>query len=287
MANDYTLITDSSCDLPPDYLRENGIPDLQLYFTIGDVTRKCNEMTPEEFYRCIRGGDMPVTSQVNVEDAVELFEEEIGKGRDILYLAFSSGLSGTYNSGCVAAELVRKKFPDCRIIVVDTLCASMGQGLYVYEAQQMKAAGCSIDEVAQWASDNVQRVAHYVLADDLHHLHRGGRVSKTSAMVGQMLGIKPIIQVNREGKLAVYDKVRGRKQAISKCVEHLVEAVGDTKGDMIMISHADCEEDARYAAELIKKRTGIKNSMIYYMGPVIGAHTGTEAIGMFLMADHR
>jgi len=287
MTNSYTLITDSSCDLPPDYLEEHGLPALQLSFTIDGETYKCNEMTPQEFYRRVRAGGMPITAQVNVDDAVSLFEPLLQQGRDILYLAFSSGLSGSCGSGEIAAKELGERYPQRKVVVVDTLCASMGQGLMVHFAVKMRDAGKSLEEVASWVEENKQRMAHYVMVDDLMHLHRGGRVSKASAVMGSMLGIKPVIRVDESGKLVVFDKIRGRKNALAKMVEHLRDAGAGAENPVCFISHSDCIEDAEYFQELARKRLGVKEFLVHYIGPVIGSHTGAGTVAVFMPAAHR
>jgi len=287
MANQFTLVTDSSCDMSEQYLAENEVTTMQLSFTMNEKTMMCKEMGGAEFYAQMRAGGMPITAQVNVDDATGFLEPLLQSGRDVLYLAFSSGLSGTCASGQIAAAELRQKYPDRKLIVVDSLCASMGQGLFVHKAVAMRNADKSIDEVARWAEENKLRVAHYVVVDDLMHLHRGGRVSKTSAVLGAALGIKPLIHMDDEGKLVVIDKVRGRKQALEKAVMLLAGAVGEVKNDVCFISHSDCLEDAQSAAAMVRGRLGVKEVVINYIGPVIGAHTGVGTVALFLMAEHR
>lgn len=287
MTNSYTLITDSSCDLPPEYLEEHGLPALQLSVTMDGATFLCNEMEPKEFYSRVRAGGMPITAQVNVDDAVSLFEPLLKQGQDILYLAFSSGLSGSCGSGIIAAKELGERYPQRKVVVVDTLCASMGQGLMVHFAVEMRDAGKSLEETAAWVEENKQRIAHYVMVDDLMHLHRGGRVSKASAVVGSMLGIKPVIQVNEAGKLVVIDKVRGRKNALAKLVDYLQAAGAGKEKPICFVSHSDCIEDAEYFQELARERLGVKDFCVHYIGPVIGSHTGAGTVAVFMLADHR
>lgn len=287
MENEFIILTDSSCDLPDSYLRENEIITVQLSFTLDGQTYHCNEMEPEEFYQRVRAGAMPITAQVNVEDARRLLEPLLQEGRDVLYIAFSSALSGTFHSGQVAVAELCKKYPERSLVIIDSLCASLGQGLLVHKANLLRREGKSIDEVAQWTRDNLMRVAHYVTVDDLMHLHRGGRVSKASAVVGSMLSVKPLIHMNNEGKLVVIDKMRGRKQALHKMVDLLADAVGDTENDVCFISHSDCVEDAAYVSGLVRERYGIRQFQINFIGPVIGAHTGAGTVAVFLMAERR
>lgn len=287
MSVDFVLMTDSSCDLPYEFYDKNNIPVADLSFIVDGVARFGRDVTSKDFYDILRSGKMPSTSAVNVEDAKAAMEPPLKEGKDVLYLAFTSGLSVTVKNGEIAANELGEKYPERKIIVIDTLCASMGQGLFIYYANRLKQEGKGIEEIAQWARDNRLRVAHYVMADDLKHLHRGGRISRTSAIAGSMLGIKPIIHVNNEGKLIPVDKIRGKKQALTALVDKMQKVVGNTKSDFFMVSHADCEEDAKFVAELVSKRIGIKNYMIHYIGPVIGSHTGPGTVALFLMAEHR
>lgn len=287
MAAEYILMTDSSCDLPYDFYEKNGIPVVDLSFIVDGVSKFGREVTSKEFYTMLRAGKMPSTSAVNVEDAKTAMEPYLKDGKDVLYLAFSSGLSVTAQNGMEAARELGETYPDRKIIVIDSLCASMGQGLMLHYANKFWKEGMSIDELAAWINDNRLHLAHYVMADDLMHLHRGGRISKASAIAGSMLGIKPIIHMNDEGKLIAIDKVRGKKQALTAVVDKMQKAVGNTKNDFFMVCHADCEEDAKFVAELASKRFGIKKYMINYIGPVIGSHTGPGTIALFLLAEHR
>ncbi|MDR2909359.1 MAG: DegV family protein [Oscillospiraceae bacterium] len=287
MSHNYVLITDDTCDMPASFYKEHDIPLLRLHFTIDGVSYDGGQMSEPEFYVQLRKGKMPTTAQVGVDQAYQFMEAIAKEGRDILFLAFSSGLSGTAGSGMVAAGMLREKYPERNIRVVDSLCASMGEGLLLHKLVALRDEGKSLDELADWAEANRLNVAHYVAAEDLMHLHKGGRISKTSALMGSMLGIKPMIYVNNEGKLINVGKVRGRRQALQSLVDMAARAVGNTKSDTFCVSHADAREDAEYVAELVKKRLGIENSIIHYIGPVIGSHTGPGAIALFLMADHR
>lgn len=287
MPADFVLMTDSSCDLPYDFYEKNDITIVDLSFIVDGVSRFGRDVTSREFYDILRAGKMPSTSAVNAEEAKAAIRPHLKDGKDVLYLAFSSGLSVTAKNGEIAAQELRGDYPERKIIVVDTLCASLGQGLFIYLANKLKQEGMGIDEIAQWAMDNRLNMAHYVMADDLMHLHRGGRVSKASAIAGSMLGIKPIIHVNNEGKLIAIDKIRGKKQALTSLVDKIQKAAGKAKNDFFMVSHADCEEDAKFVAELMTKRFGIKNYLINYIGPVIGSHTGPGTVALFMMAEHR
>lgn len=281
------MITDDSCDLPPEYYEQNSVNLKYLAFVMDGKSYTSKEMPPEEFYRRIRGGEMPSTTQVSVSQWSSCFEEYLQQGKDVLYFAFSSGLSGTCGSAQVAAREMMEKYAGRRIVVVDSLCASLGQGLLLYKINRLYQQGMPMDELVQWIEDNKMHVSHMVAVDDLMHLHRGGRVSRTSAVAGSLLGIKPIIHMNDEGKLINIGKVRGRKQSLIDIVDRTEKLVGHTENDIFMICHSDCEEEAKFVADLTTKRFGIKDHLIHFIGPVIGSHTGPGTIALFMMAEHR
>ena len=229
---------------------------------------------------------MPTTSQVNPEQAKAAFEPLLKEGKDILHLAFSSGLSGSCQSARIAAEELQDEYPERKIVVIDTLLAALGQGLLVYKAVQLKEQGASMDEVADWCEKNKDYIASYVTVDDLFHLYRGGRVSRSSAVLGSMVGIKPIIRVNEEGKLEVIGKVRGRKKAIQTIIKDLMERIRDGE-KTVFISHGDCLEEAEAIKQKLITDYGMENVQIEYVGPVIGAHTGVGVLAIFALANSR
>jgi len=283
MSDKFVLMTDDSCDLPREFLEEQGIPTLCLSYIIDDVQYKANELPLEQFYALLRSGKTSATAQVNVDEARSLFESFFKQGLDVFYIAFSSGLSGTCSSAQVAAKSLVSDYPDRRAVVIDSLAASMGQGLLVYKANELYRAGATIDELFKFIEDTRDFVAHSFTVDDLMHLHRGGRVSKASAIAGSMLGIKPVLHLNNEGKLINIDKVRGRKAALQRIVDNALKWCEGTENDMFMISHGDCLNDAEYVAELLKKRTGISKYMINFVGPVIGSHSGPCTVALFML----
>lgn len=291
--SNFVLISDSSCDLPLDYYMEHDVKLLHLSCHMDDVIYDGinNVISEEEFYKKIRAGALPTTSQVNPEQAKAAMEEALKESNNVLYVAFSSGLSGTYQSGVIAANEIKEERPDANVIVVDTVCASIGEGLILYYAIKMRDEGKTIEETAKWLEDNKLRVAHVVTVDDLNHLQRGGRISKTSAVLGSMINIKPMIHVNDEGKLINVAKMRGRKKALNNLIDMMEERIGEfnskEKNEIIMISHSDCLEDAQYVADCVKEKFGFDNFLINYIGPVIGSHTGPGAIALCFMADHR
>lgn len=287
MRQDYILMTDDSCDMPLSWLRENDIPVIDLSYTIDTTSYRGYDMEPKQFYDLLRAGKMPITSQVTKEEFIAFMEPFVRDGKDLFYLVFSSGLSSTCDNAIMAAGELREKYPERKIIAIDGLAASMGQGLIVYKLQKMREAGEPMEALEEWVLHNRDNVVHMVTVDDLMHLHRGGRVSKMSAIAGSMLGIKPIIHLNDEGKLIVIDKIRGRKQALINVVDRVEKCVGDTPNDTFFVSHGDCEEDAKFVAELMQKRLGKMPYMIHSIGPVIGAHTGPGVLAVFIMGKHK
>lgn len=246
-------------------------------------------MPEGEFYGKMRAGSMPTTAQVNPEEARLLFEPYLKEGKDILHIAFSSGLSGTYNSCRIAVEELREEYPDRIITIIDSLAASLGQGLLVYLTQKLKEEGADMQTAAEWAENHRKNIVHLFTVDDLNHLYRGGRVSKTTAVLGGMLNIKPILHVDDEGKLIPIGKVRGRKKSILELASLMDEKLGSHKDtcDTIFISHGDCLEDAKILAEKIKARYQINTEIINYVGSVIGAHSGPGTLALFFVGDLR
>lgn len=286
----FKLATDSSADLPVEYLKEHEIGCINLsYILDGETYGQGKELEPKVFYDMMREGKMPTTSQINPEEAKVFFEKEIETNKEILFLAFSSGLSGSYHSTKIAAEEVTEAHPDCRIVVIDSLCATLGQGLFVYKAVQLREQGKSLDEVVEWLEQHKLNFVHVVTVDDLLHLYRGGRLSKTTAVVGTLAGIKPIIHVNNEGGLTNIGKARGRKKSLMALADYMGAKIANYDGeiDMVMISHADAEEDALTLRDMIKERYGVENFCINSLGPVIGAHTGPGMVGLFFMGESR
>jgi DegV family protein with EDD domain len=287
MAEKFMLMTEDNCDLPQEFYGQNNIAVLKMCYIIDEVTYYRGDKSNSEFYDLVRTGKLPTTAAANAEEIKAVIEPYLKNGEDVLYLAFSSGLSTTAQNGQIAAGELAEKYPGRKVICVDSMCASLGQGLFVYLANKMRQNGASIEEVAGWAKDNRLKLAHLVMADDLMHLHRGGRVSKMSAIAGGMLGIKPIIHMNDHGKLIPINKIRGKKQALTHLVDSLEKAVGSGKPDFFMVSHADCLEDAEFVAGLMTERFLIKDYLIDYIGPVIGAHTGPGTVAAFILAGYR
>lgn len=286
--SEYVITINSTCDLPKDWVWERKVPVVPLNCTIGGKTyRDMYDLSAEKFYGMLRAGEMTVTSQPSPQTAIDILEPILKEGKDILHLAFSSGLSGTYNSMCIAAEELRDKYPERKIVVIDTLCASIGEGLIDYKALELQKEGKSLEEVAQWVEENKLKLGHFFMVEDLNHLQKGGRISKTAAVLGTMVQIKPIISVDNEGKLQVVRKERGRKKGMNRIVDMAVEACEGKMPDTVMIAHGDCPEDAEYVAGLVKKKMGVTDIMISELGSVIGGHTGAGMIAVVCLAAHR
>ena len=288
--SEYVITTDNNSDLPESYYAEHNVGCTYLSYSMdGQNYSNENFLPVEEFYDKMRKGSMPTTAQVNPEAAKALMEPYLKEGKDILHIAFSSGLSGSYNSARIAGEELMEKYPDRKIIVLDSLAASLGQGMIVYLAQQQKEEGKSIDEVAQWVKDHRLNVVHAFTVDDLNHLYRGGRVSKTTAVVGGVLNIKPVLHVDNEGKLIPVGKVRGRKKSLLALVDMMDQKLGSYKDscDTIFVSHGDCIEDAQFVIDKIKEKYPIKTVLVNYVGATIGAHSGPGTVALFFLGDER
>lgn len=282
----FVITADSAADMPREYLQEKDIPVMSLSYMIdGETYEDMDGLESKEFFDRIRNGSMPTTSQVNPEQARAVFEPLVKAGKEILHIGFSSGLSGSVNSAKIAAEELMEEYKDARIIVIDTKCASMGEGLLLYKAVQMKEQGKNIDEIADWVEKNKLHVCHNVTVDDLFHLQRGGRISKATAVLGSMIKIKPIIFMDNDGKLQVVGKERGRKKSLNVLVEQMEKQFGAFENDIVMIVHGDCMEDAEYVKGLIEERFGIRNVMINDVGSVIGSHTGPGVVAVFSMGN--
>lgn len=288
---DYVILTDSTTDISQEIADEIDVKVWPMQFELDGLTYRNfpdeREMKSDEFYDIMRKGKMPKTSQINVVDFCEYFSDYLDKGLDVLYICFSSGLSGTYNNSLIAIEELKGRYPDRKIISVDSLAASMGEGLLVYLAAQQKKKGMGLEELAKWVEDNRLHLCHWFTVDDLHHLKRGGRVSPATAIVGSALNIKPVLHVDDEGHLINMSKVRGRKASLNAMVDQMVETYTD-QFDTVMICQGGCHDDAEYLAGEVKKRVkGVKKIIMGNIGPVIGAHAGPGVLALFFYGDHR
>lgn len=285
---DYIITVNSTVDTGKEWLEERNVPVIPLKYTIdGQEYTDMYGLSDKEFFQKLREGKMSATSQINPEEAKEMLEPYVKEGKDVLHLAFSSALSGTCNSMKIAAEELQEEYPEAKVIVVDTLCACMGEAMLLYYALKQKEAGKTIEEVAQWVEENKLHICHNVTVDDLFHLHRGGRVSKTAAVLGTMVKVKPIIHMDDNGALQVIGKERGRKKSLHKIVDMAVERSEGWDNEIIMITHGDCLEDAEYVAKLVREKMGVENVFIHNIGTVIGSHTGPGVVATFCMGNKR
>lgn len=285
----YQIITDSCCDFTEAQYKQWNVSCASLTVTYNGEshTNFSDEAAVKAFYDQLRGGVMATTAAANPEDWANLMQPILERGEDVLALCFSSSLSTTYQSAVIAAKELREEYPQRTIHVVDTLCAALGQGLLVWYACRKRDEGLSIDQLRDWVEENKLHVCHWVTVDDLSHLKRGGRISATTAIVGTMLNIKPIIYVDNDGHLINTAKVRGRKAAMEYLVKKLAQTGGSYNNETVFIAHGDCPEDAAALEELVKERCGVKNVITGYVGPVIGAHTGPGVLVLFFMGTHR
>ncbi len=288
---DFKISISYVADLPNAYLEEHGLRPLNYKYYIDNVESKDDgfkTISAKDFYHELLSGKEPVTSQVNASEYIELFTEYLDKGLDILHIEFSSGLSGSFNSARIAVEDLKEKYPKRKIILIDSLCASLGYGLLINEAIKKKKQGASIDETAAFIEETKLKVNHWFTVDDLHHLKRGGRVSGAAAFIGTALQIKPVLNVDDEGHLIPREKVRGRKKALAFLVDKMADKIVNPDGQDIFISHSYCIEDAEFVAGLVKERfPGINSITINYIGPVIGSHTGVGTVALFFIGASR
>ena len=288
--NNYVIVTDSAGDLPQELVEQLGVVVMPLRFTIDGETFEDHpdrrDMPVEMFYDKLRQGKMPTTSAVNVGDYKDKLEPILAGGQDVLILSFSGAMSTTYQSAVIAAQELEEEFPGRRAVAVDTLSASLGQGLLVWYACQHKAAGESMDQVRDWVEEHKLNVLHWIAVDDLGHLKRGGRISAATAVVGGMLSIKPIIHVDDEGRLVSVGKARGRAGALKQLVEEITKRA-DPMGQTVFISHSDCLADAQSVGESLKAN-GVATNVVYgVIGPVVGSHTGCGTLAVFALGRER
>ncbi len=286
---DYVIISDLTMDLPSDLKKSLEILTLPMEVLIDEKAFNGNDINISEFYSDMRRKIPVSTTQINPSEFEEHFVKYLEQGKDIIYLCLSSQLSGMYNSACLAVNELGTRFPERKIKVIDSLGASLGIGYLACEASRMRSNGADIDETADWLNENKQKICYWFVVDDLYHLKRGGRVSAGTAFVGSMMNIKPILKIDKDGKLDVCESVRGRKKSFSTLISKLEECAlkRDMKNETIYIAHADCEGDAEVLAEEIEKKFNIKNIVIHSITPVIGAHTGAGTLALIFPGMER
>lgn len=288
---DFKILTDSCGDLSPALITQLELDVFPMFFRLGNKDYQNypddRELSNRVFYDNLRDGQVATTVAVNPAQWSELARPHLTEGKDILILAFSSGLSTTYQSACLAAEELREEFPDRKIEVVDSLCASMGEGLFCYHVARKRQSGATLEETRDYALSIRLQLCHWFTVDDLYFLKRGGRVSSTAALVGTMLQIKPVLHVDDEGHLIPVAKVRGRKAALNQLVKEMEATATDPANQTVFISHGDCLEDAQYVKNLIQEKMGTRNIILNPIGPVIGAHSGPGTVALFFLGTKR
>ena len=287
---EYCISCCSTADLTKEYFDKRGIRYVCFHYELGgkDYLDDLGQtMSPAELYRRMLAGEDVKTSQVSIGEYADFFRKIFDEGKDILHLTLSSGISGSYNSACIAAEQVREEYPNRKIYVVDSLAASSGYGLLVDTLADRRDAGESIDELYAWVCENKKKLQHWFFTSDLTFFIRGGRVSKASAIVGTMIQIKPIIHMDDHGELKVIGKERGRKKALTHIVDMAVKQSEGWDNDIVMITHGDCKEDAEFVARQVEKKMGVHNILINCIGTVIGSHTGPGVVAVFCMGNKR
>lgn len=286
----YVILTDSGCDLSADYLEKAGLKPIGLMITQDHqdyVEDSWKSIAFKSFYDSMRAGTLPTTSQITPPRYLDYFREHLDKGLDILYISFSSMLSGTYGSAIIAKGMLEEEYPDRKISIIDSKCASVGQGLLVDIALKLQAEGYSIAELTAWLEANKTRVNHIITVDDLNHLKRGGRLSSFSAAMGTMLSIKPIINMDNEGKLVNIDKVKGRKTSINTMFRYFEQCVVNPEGQDIFITHGDCEEEAHQLRKKIEDSYAVGSITLHPLGMAIGSHAGPNTLGLVFLGKDR
>ncbi len=291
MSTNYVIVTDSTANLTVEMIEKYGIEVLSLnYYVEGKEIKGYEKGKSQDlaaFYHMMREQKEITTSLPSMEEAEEVFDKVLGSGQDVLYVGFSSGLSGTFQSVSLMAEQVLEKYPDRKVISIDSLAAALGEGLLVHYAVQNQQKGMSIEENAQWVKEHIQNLCHWFTVDDLFFLKRGGRISAATAVVGSVLSIKPVLHVDKEGHLIAKGKVRGRKKALDALVQHMSETVVNPEEQLVGISHGDCLQDAEYVAAKVKEQFGVKEVLIHILDPVIGAHAGPGTVALFYLGTER
>lgn len=286
----YLILTDSTCDLPLNIVKEENIIVLPMEYNVGDksyIYSPYENFNCDEFYKNLKINNNVSTTQINFIKYVDYFEEYLKEGFDILYIAFSSSLSGTYESSLLAASKLSEKYPDRIIRSIDSKAASVGEGLLVYLASEKKKAGYSLDEVYEWILRNRDNICHYFTVDDLEHLYKGGRISKLSASVGSTLNIKPVLHVDDEGALVPLCKVHGRKRSLRQLVSKMEDLSINPNEQIIFIGHGGCIDDAKYVKDLIYDNFNPKDVVINHIGPIIGSHSGPKTVALFFYGSNK
>lgn len=283
------IITDSSCDLLFDYIRENNLEVISFPYSINGtdyVDDLGKNLNYQDFYNELREGAIPSTSQISTYTFEQVFKKNILEGYEVIYIGFSSGLSQTFNNSILARNNVLEEMPDAKLTVIDSKSASVGLGIIVYYANELLKQGKSYTEIVEWIENNKLKSNHWFIIDNLEHLKRGGRISSASAAVGTLLDVKPLLNVDDEGKLSVVKKIRGRRKAIRELLDEL-HNIKNPEEQIIFINHGDCLKDAEQLRDLVLKEVQVKDVVINYIGPIIGSHTGPGMLCMVFMGEKR
>lgn len=284
------IVMDSCTDLPLKYVEDNNIPVLSLTCLLKGKEHPDDfgkSISYKEFYEVVRSGEMPSTSQVNTYRFIEEFKKHVQKGKSVIYIGFSSALSGTVNSAQAAKKAVKEEFENADITVIDSKSASLGYGLLVYYAYEMLKKGSQKEEIVSWVENNKLKMNHWFTVEDLFHLKRGGRVSGATAVIGTLLNIKPVLHVDDEGRLASVTKAKGRKKSLRMLAEELKKRIVNPEEQVIAISHGDCISDVEYLKEMIRNDVKVKDIIVNYVGPVIGTHSGPGTVALFFLGNER
>jgi len=289
--SEYVIVSDSTTDLTKELIEQKELSIIPMEFSIDQNSYFDNpynvQLKATDFYDQLRMGKIAITSQINSARYTDFFEPFLKEGKDVLFLSFSSALSGTYQSSCIACEDLKEKYPNRKIISVDTKSASMGEGLLVFHAATKKKEGLTIEQLAQWVKEHRLNLCHWFTVDDLNHLKRGGRISPTAALVGTFLGIKPILHVDDEGCLIPVSKIRGRRQSLDALVEQMEDTYDKSFRQTVFISHGDSLDDAKYIEKKVRKKFDVQDIVISTIGPVIGSHSGPGTLALFFMGSKR
>jgi DegV family protein with EDD domain len=288
---DYVIITDATSDIPIETVKELGVEVIPMEFEMGGRSYRhfpdCRDMDLSDFYSRMRAGQMPTTTQINCTTYNSYFEPLLKEGKDILYICFSSGLSGTYQTCQIAINDLAEKYPQNKVVCVDSRSATLGEGLLVIATVQKKREGMPLAELARWVENSRFHVCHWFTVDDLNHLRRGGRISAVSAVAGSALGIKPILHIDNDGHLIPMAKVRGRKKSLDYLVDRMTKSCVCPKEQIAYIVHCDCLDGANYVASSVKERLHVKDVVINFVGPIIGTHTGPGMVGLIFFGTER
>lgn len=287
--SDFVITTESTADLPAWYSADHDIVIIPLTFTFDGVNilGEKEHVDLKSFYTRMRNNELPKTMASNIDTVLKTFRSVLDTGKDVLHIAFSSGLSSSCNNAQIAAGMLKDEYPDRKIAVVDSLCASLGQGLFVDGAIRKRDEGCSLEETVSWLEENKLHVCHIFTVDDLKYLKNGGRISRTTAILGTLINVKPVLHMDNEGHLVPLFNVRGRKKALTSLVDKMEETVGQYKNVRVFISHADSMDDAKFVGDLVSKRFGISEIMYGDIGPVIGSHSGPGTLALFYFGESR